>query len=501
MAKRRRTERFSGEITVAARIIDYLSSGLYPSPAACLKELVNNSYDADARHVQIFVKPDADRIIIQDDGCGMDKAEFETHFRRIAESHKREGNDTTPSGRPKIGKIGIGFIAANELCEVVELFSTKKGNSDLLHITIDFQEMRKPIEQRRRQGTDVVKADYEGEILEESRNAHYTKVFLKSMRGEAREILAGARRRSPDSPSRSLYGLTVDSLYGELQRRGLSSWKEFDTYSENMIHVALNVPIEYFERWVPARLAKPVRVFVDKAQELDFTVTYDGTPLRKPIILWPRDQRGFVSVFSHKGKHVSAKGYLYAQHGTIKPQDLHGLLIRIRHAAVGEYDPSFWDFPPTEGSLIQRWVSGEIWADDRLEDAMNIDRRTLREAHPAYVELRDAIHRQLRQVLRRARRKIYDSGNVERKAKKAAKLRADIQELARTEVADIAPRAARHLASSWERVDEDEELRTSILRRFSVVEFYRAVIEVAREVLTPIQMTKFLRRLTERLRQ
>lgn len=152
-------EHFQGEITVAARIIDLLSSGLYESPAACLKELINNSFDADARHVDVFVKPDANRIIVQDDGTGMNRQEFERHFRRIAESHKRDDDDETATGRPKIGKIGIGVIAANELCERLEIFSTKEGSSDLLHVTIDFEEMRKPAHQRKKSGGDFVKAD------------------------------------------------------------------------------------------------------------------------------------------------------------------------------------------------------------------------------------------------------------------------------------------------------------------------------------------------------
>ena len=55
-------EPFKGKIRVASGIVNYLSSGLYHSPAACLKELVNNSYDADATEVNVFVKPDANRI-------------------------------------------------------------------------------------------------------------------------------------------------------------------------------------------------------------------------------------------------------------------------------------------------------------------------------------------------------------------------------------------------------------------------------------------------------
>src|SRR5436305_12509487 len=96
---------FSGEIVVASRIVDTLSSGLYETPAACLKELINNSYDADAGQVKVHVRPDAELIIIEDDGHGMCRADFERHFKRIAESHKRDESDTTDEGRPKIGKI------------------------------------------------------------------------------------------------------------------------------------------------------------------------------------------------------------------------------------------------------------------------------------------------------------------------------------------------------------------------------------------------------------
>src|SRR5712692_8122516 len=94
---------FSGEIKVASRIVDYLSSGLYRTPAACLKELINNSFDADARTVNVFIKPDADRIVIEDDGEGISKEDFVRHFSRVSESHKREDTDHTKSGRPKIG--------------------------------------------------------------------------------------------------------------------------------------------------------------------------------------------------------------------------------------------------------------------------------------------------------------------------------------------------------------------------------------------------------------
>jgi len=99
-------------------------------------------------------------------------------------------------------------------------------------------------------------------------------------------------------------------------------------------------------------------------------------------------------------------------HGVIRPQELQGLLIRIRNAAVGDYDKSFFGFSPSIGRLFQSWISSEIMADDRLEDAMNIDRRTLRDAHPAYVELQKAIHNHLEKFIKEVRDKIYGGGRT-----------------------------------------------------------------------------------------
>jgi Histidine kinase-, DNA gyrase B-, and HSP90-like ATPase len=441
---------FSGEIKVASRIIDYLSSGLYHTPAACLKELVNNSYDARAKRVNIFVKPDADRIIIEDDGDGMNKDEFQKHFDRVSESHKRDGNDITEGDtpRPKIGKIGIGFIAANELCDVLEVFSTKEGSEELLHVEINFKKMRDPIEERRRDGELVVKADYKGEILKANKEDHYTQLFLTEVREPVRDILDGANSYSSiKSEAISLYGLKSENVGKILKNPNLSNWKEFNIYSETMLNIGLNVPVRYHENWIPLEFKNLVKGFEETIEKLDFNVFYDGTDLKKPIVFNPPNESMLIDIFEFSGEYVSATGYFYAQHGTVKPNDIQGLLVRIRQAAVGEYDHTFWDFSPSESSLIQRWVSCEIWADDRLEDAMNIDRRTLRIAHPAYTELRNAIHTHLREVLRKATKELYKAGSDERKKEKTEKFVKSVNTFVRETVAPISLEAAKTITS------------------------------------------------------
>ena len=486
---------FSGEITVASRIIDALSSGLYESPAACLKELVNNSYDADAALVELFVRPDADRIIISDDGEGLNRGEFQRHFKRISESHKRDDSDVTNNGRPKIGKIGIGFIAANEICDVMEIISTQRGSRELLKVEIDFAKMRLDPSARRKSGGAFAKGDYHGRVTQTAgANEHYTHVFLKNVRGEARAILVGAKTRGRGGEGISLYGRSPETVADRLAR--LAAWSDLDLYSQTMVRVAENVPVRYAPRWISRNFASEVAEFERAVAKLAFTVEYDGTELRKPTVLRASPPRALVMPFIIDGQHVAARGYFFAQHGALRPQDLNGVLIRIRHAAVGGYDGTFMEFPSTEGTLFQRWISAEVWADDRLEDALNIDRRTLRVTHPAFVELQRAFHDELSDFIRTVKSSIYQAQAVVRNEQKAIDELERLEKVTR-EGSGLSASAAAELGQQWE---EAAGGRTpAILRRYSVAQLYEAVIDVAEEFMDPPTLRRFIRRLTDRL--
>jgi anti-sigma regulatory factor (Ser/Thr protein kinase) len=488
---------FSGEIVVAARIIEFVSSGLYESPAACLKELINNSYDADATSVKIFVKPDADRIIIEDNGAGMSREEFEKHFKRVSESHKRDDSDFTSSGRPKIGKIGIGFIAANELCDVLEIYSSKEGSSDLLHVIIDFKRLREESpEDRRRGDEELAQGDYQGEVLEATRSDHYTQIFLTGVRQNARPLLAGAERKRISHPG-SLYGLRPESVAQKLLESDLKSWASLDPYSETMLLVGLNVPVKFAPGWLPSKQRKPfVRRMEEQVNALRFAVKYDGADLRKPVVF--SGNKSIVKPFKFRGEHVAAEGYFYGQHGTIRPHDLQGLLLRIRNAAVGTYDRQFWDYPTTRFSLIQRWVSAEVWADDRLEPAMNIDRQTLRVTLPAYVELQEAIHSQLDDFFQLMRTQVYGAEAESRRQRRAEYQVESVREAVSERIKSLGPATARDVDRAWTGVITSgrESVAT---RKMTVSELYDLVLDVAEETLDPTERRAFIRALTERL--
>jgi hypothetical protein len=499
------SEQFEGEVTVASRIVDYLSSGLYSSPAACLKELINNSYDADATQVRVGVKPDADRIVIYDDGIGFNRSEFERHFERVSESHKRDCSEKTERGRPKIGKIGIGFVAANEVCERMEIISTKEGSHDKMRVVLDFKLMRKSKERRREdeKGEGFAKADYKGEVRTSDAGEHYTRLILHEVRGHARQLFAGAHEGVSAGENRSLYGLNPESICQALKRKGLKTWDDFDAYTKTRLGVALNVPVPYHKGWLPERLKEEnSQGFEQELEKLEFEVVYDGSPLRKPLVFDPESgssNRAFVSSFEYSGEAVSAQGYFYVQHGTIRPKELQGLLVRIRRAAIGGYDSSFLGFPSSQYSLIQRWVSAEVWADDRLEDAMNINRSEYQVTHPAYQELQKAIHEHLAKVLSRAQKEIYSAGSDQRKKKRASEAARDIGKTVENVIKPSSPKVAQEVTRKWEDAKRSKKSRKMLLKKYSVAQLYESVIETAREVLPPELMGRFVQRLTEKL--
>ena len=99
------------DVVISYRIIELFSEGLYSSPNKAIEELVSNSFDAGATHVQVVVSPDLSKenssIVVIDNGSGMDEKQLQNHW-LIGESDKRKAGMRYPRGRKQIGKFGIG---------------------------------------------------------------------------------------------------------------------------------------------------------------------------------------------------------------------------------------------------------------------------------------------------------------------------------------------------------------------------------------------------------
>src|ERR1700722_10360016 len=86
-------------------------SGVYKPFVKALKELVSNSFDADAENVSVTFADDFSSAVIHDDGIGMTPFEFREDFTRIGGGSRRWAGEKTANGRLRIGNKGIGFLA------------------------------------------------------------------------------------------------------------------------------------------------------------------------------------------------------------------------------------------------------------------------------------------------------------------------------------------------------------------------------------------------------
>jgi hypothetical protein len=494
---------FEGEIRVAARVIDFLSSGLYKNAAACMKELINNSYDADATEVTISVKPDADLIAIEDNGAGLTREQFVTHFSRVAESHKRDDGERTARGREKIGKIGIGFIAANELCDQMEIFSTCENSTEILHVNIDFGKIRdRSFSTRREQGGDVHKGDYHGEITHDADAAdHYTKVYLKRIRETAIDSFVSEADLLGSPSPKSVYGLHESSVLDLLS--DLDSWDQMDLYSQTRARIGLNVPVRYLAQWAPSELTSGLSPFTRRAFDTGFKVVYDGTELTKPIVLVQRRNRSLIRELSMEGEHIRVSGYLFASHGALKPKELNGVLIRIRDSAVGEYDATYLGYPQQINALFRGWVSGELYVDGALDEALNIDRQTLRDTHPAYVELRKWFLGELANFFKSVREEMYTQPAERRQQERVQAEKLSFSEITQRVKSAYGEAAASELAEAWDQPAAPQRgrpRRSDLSKSFSVNEIYEIALDVAQSVLSPESAAAYIAELTRRLR-
>src|SRR5438046_1484294 len=107
-------------IYLSAKVFGHLSQGLYRTPAGAVKELISNSFDADATLVRIHTDfPRFETFSCEDNGTGMSQEEFLRLMNRgIGSSYKRQTTPTlTPTyQRPLIGRLGLGILSLAQIC-------------------------------------------------------------------------------------------------------------------------------------------------------------------------------------------------------------------------------------------------------------------------------------------------------------------------------------------------------------------------------------------------
>jgi hypothetical protein len=185
------------------RVIARVTDGIYRQPASALRELISNSYDADATRVVINTDaPRFSQIIVEDNGHGMSPQVVAHLLLHIGGSAKRSeqgqqlgvtaSSDPTksPDGRKLIGKIGIGLFSVSQLTHSFQIVTKVKGDKFRTVATVSLKQFSDNV---------VESADGEEEFESGKVNiwrepatdveAHGTTIVLTNIRPQARDTL------------------------------------------------------------------------------------------------------------------------------------------------------------------------------------------------------------------------------------------------------------------------------------------------------------------------
>lgn len=135
MAKKKDFSIFSG-----SKFIESMRSSGYKDTSYAVGELVDNSIDAGAKHVEILCKDTTqrgrrtlDEIAVLDDGSGMDSGELRSSLLF---------GDGTRDGQKHIGKFGMGLPNASlSQCKRVDVYSWQ-GSAKPMYTYIDVDKVR-----------------------------------------------------------------------------------------------------------------------------------------------------------------------------------------------------------------------------------------------------------------------------------------------------------------------------------------------------------------------
>ncbi|MBQ9868641.1 MAG: ATP-binding protein [Ruminococcus sp.] len=112
---------------ISLSVLNHLGRNLYRNIITVLGEAISNSWDADAKNVWIDIDRDNNQMSIKDDGLGMSSNDFQDKFLKIGYSKRKNGNFKSESGRPFIGRKGIGKLALLSCSERIHIITKATG--------------------------------------------------------------------------------------------------------------------------------------------------------------------------------------------------------------------------------------------------------------------------------------------------------------------------------------------------------------------------------------
>ncbi|KIL40237.1 hypothetical protein SD70_14840 [Gordoniibacillus kamchatkensis] len=399
-------------------------SGVYQPFVKAVKEIISNSYDADAEVVELEFGTDFESLTITDDGNGMGPIEFIRDYIRIGKSY-RKSELTAIKGRPRIGGKGIGFLAPARYCEMIEVKTKKKATYedkvqfelsgvkeiDVEHIFLyghENEAVLNCIEIKRvtdEYGNEVPtqidgfkikfeqltyhKCDiwyvYDASDFELTAKINFNKLFSLEPSKSLEQIdnfceitietVTGQKKHQSYTQIKlhNIKEFVRNDLKDEGKKgaRNVASLSGFDQFEWNLSRI-IPVNAKIHEN-IPSELRDYIRDEIDRAKDsipINIFIKNDESkealerriikPVTKLDFQHDKDIVKKLELFDENNK-MFAKGFLVGQSSLILPAELRGILIRVKGVAVGE--PTFFGFDQIlsgSSKVALTQISGEI---------------------------------------------------------------------------------------------------------------------------------------------
>lgn len=326
------------QISVDKRIVRILSAATYDNFPNALKEIITNSYDADASSVKISIDLKKESIIIEDDGSGMTEDDFSLYL-RIA-GLRRTKNPKTPSGRSIIGQFGVGFLSVFPFFKNYAIETKVASANEILHAEI-------PCHLYFGQNSiDISEINVQGGIRYDKTkyNRHYTRITLTGFTNLTR-VFFYPKKQSKIRRNSILNETSTDILLWRLSEDLPLS------FSDNKLN-------KQFDKFTPNL---PFSVFINN-KELTRR-TYGKSILET-------NKKDFEQIGKIKFR------YFICSNGEAINNPIEGRYLKIRNLNVGVGDRTVFGLGTEVGGARSRlqWLSGEIHLIEGLNDIITVSR-------------------------------------------------------------------------------------------------------------------------------